>query len=166
MRKRALPFRGGRDTRPPSLLSPAVRAIQSGGASLQGDICLATRGQRRAKENRPHCCGRFSLRTKSRLDGVNSARARALRALLDVELDLLSAFEAVKVKRGIERVTVEEVILRIVRGDEAEAAIGNDLLDGAGGHGDPPTFSNRNSNARSVREKAITRRPPHIAAES
>jgi hypothetical protein len=29
---------------------------------------------------------------------------------------------------------MEEVLLRIVCGDEAEAAIGDDLLDGTGGH--------------------------------
>jgi hypothetical protein len=29
---------------------------------------------------------------------------------------------------------VEEVFLPVLGGDEAEAAIGNDLLDGTGGH--------------------------------
>src|SRR5688572_26728825 len=48
---------------------------------------------------------------------------------------------------------MEEVFLLILGGDEAEAAIGNDLLDGTGGHGDLQHFPNRGSRGeRSVRE--------------
>jgi hypothetical protein len=69
------------------------------------------------------------------LPAVDANRSRSLGALLDVEVDGLAADKAVEVERGVERATMEEVLLRIVRGDEAEAAIGDDLLDSsAGGH--------------------------------
>ena len=48
---------------------------------------------------------------------------------------------------------MEEVFLRILGGDEAEAAIGDDLLDGTGGHDDLQRFPNKEwQSARSVRE--------------
>jgi len=40
-----------------------------------------------------------------------------------------TADKAVEVHRGIEGVAMEEVVLRILGGDEAEATIGDDLLD-------------------------------------
>jgi hypothetical protein len=68
------------------------------------------------------------------LGGANSVRPWALGALLDVELDTLAATEAVKVEGRLEAVAVEEIFLLTVVGDEAEAAIRDDALDGTGGH--------------------------------
>src|SRR5205814_8131757 len=51
------------------------------------------------------------------------------------------ADEAVEVKRGVKRAAVEEIFLRILGGDEAKAAIGDDLLDGTDGHEDLKTTS-------------------------
>src|SRR3990172_2263621 len=91
-----------------------------------------------------------------RSGGANSVRARALGARLDLELDPLAADEAVEVERGIEPTAVEEVFLRILGGDEAKAAIGDDLLDGSGGHMDLQRFPNREWQvARSVREGEV-----------
>src|SRR4026207_1337642 len=85
--------------------------------------------------------------------GVDARCARTLRALLDLELDLLTADEAVEVEGGVESATMEEVFLRILGGDEAKAATGDDLLDGTGGHSDLQNFPNKGlQNARSVRE--------------
>jgi hypothetical protein len=50
------------------------------------------------------------------------------------ERDALAAGEAVEVEGGLEAATMEEVFLAIFGGDKAEAAIGNDLLNGTGGH--------------------------------
>jgi len=47
---------------------------------------------------------------------------------------------------------MEEVFLLILGGDEAEAAIGDDLLDGTGGHVDLQHFPNSNSK-RTVRSE-------------
>src|SRR3990172_12801412 len=69
-----------------------------------------------------------------RSGGAHVVGARTLGARLDVELDPLAATEAVEVERGIEATAVEEGFLRILGGDEAKAAIGDDLLDGTGGH--------------------------------
>jgi hypothetical protein len=97
-------------------------------------------------------------RSRAGLGGVNAVRARALRALLDLELDLLSAGQAVEVERGVEAAAMEEVLLRIVRGDEAEAAIGDDLLDGTGGHIDLQHFSNKEGRSHGPFEKGSTTR--------
>src|SRR5204863_2282017 len=69
-------------------------------------------------------------------------RATALGALLDFELDLLTAVEAIEVERRSQAVAMEEVILPVLAGDEAEASIRNDLFDGSGGHNDLHVFSN------------------------
>ena len=50
------------------------------------------------------------------------------------EANSLAADEPIKVKRGVQSAAMEEVLLLILGGDEAEAAIGDDLLDGTGGH--------------------------------
>src|SRR5688572_33285162 len=47
---------------------------------------------------------------------------------------------------------MEEVFLLILGGDEAEAAIGDDLLDGTGGHEDLQHFPNRDFR-RTVRSR-------------
>ena len=62
-------------------------------------------------------------------------------------------------RAGVERVAVEEVFLLVLRCDEAEAAIGDDLLDGSGGHSDPPTSSRTTDQTHDLFEKrSITRR--------
>src|SRR5438552_338931 len=55
---------------------------------------------------------------------------------------------------------MEEVFLAILGRDEAKAAIGDDLLDGTGGHVDPPTLPEQNS-TRAVRSR---RGDPHAAS--
>ena len=52
---------------------------------------------------------------------------------------------------------MEEVFLLILGGDEAEAAVGDDLLDGTGGHEDLQHFPNRRSKAHGPFEKGSTR---------
>ena len=47
---------------------------------------------------------------------------------------------------------MEEVLLLILGGDEAEAAIGNDLLDGTGGHQDLQHYTNT-ERRRTVRSR-------------
>src|SRR6187401_2717941 len=61
-------------------------------------------------------------------------RTRTLGALLDLELDRLTAGEAIEVERELEAVAVEEVVLAVLSGDEPEAAVGDDLLDATGSH--------------------------------
>ena len=73
------------------------------------------------------------------------------------EFDTLAAREAVEVERALEAVPMEEVFLLVLGFDEAEAPIGNDALDGTGGHHDLLLFSNWLAGARSVREEATTR---------
>src|SRR5215213_4509112 len=83
--------------------------------------------------------------------GRDVPRASTLRARLDVEGHLLAAVEAVEVEGRGETVAVEEVILPVLAGDEAESAIGDDLLDGAGGHCDLLSLLERvAADARSV----------------
>ena len=53
---------------------------------------------------------------------------------------------------------MEEVFLLILGGDEAEAAIGDDLLDGTGGHEDLQHFPNRRSRTHGPFEKGSTTR--------
>src|SRR5918995_1123752 len=67
--------------------------------------------------------------------GLDVAGARALRILPDLELDLLAALQPIEVERGRQRAAVEEVVLAVLGRDEAEASLGDDLLDGACGHG-------------------------------
>src|SRR5438552_13267676 len=55
---------------------------------------------------------------------------------------------------------MEEIFLAILGRDEAKAAIGDDLLDGTGGHVDPPTLPEQNS-TRAVRSR---RGDPHAAS--
>jgi hypothetical protein len=66
--------------------------------------------------------------------GLDVLGASALRSLFDVELDLLAAGESIEVERGSKPIAVEEVFLAVFGCNEAEAAIGDDFLDGTGGH--------------------------------
>jgi hypothetical protein len=69
-----------------------------------------------------------------RLGSADAYGARALGAGFDLERDALAALEAVEIEGSLEAATVEEVFLPVFGGDEAKAAIGDDLLDGTGGH--------------------------------
>src|SRR4029079_14772149 len=82
-----------------------------------------------------------------RSGGLDVLGAVALGVRLDLEGDPLAAGEPVEVERRGEAAAVEEVLLAVLGRDEAEAAVGDDLLDGAVGHVDPPTWS-RTSNCR------------------
>ena len=87
------------------------------------------------------------------LGGVHVFGARTLGTLGDIELDALAALQAVEVEGCIEPAAMEEVFLPILGGDEAEAAIGDDLLDCTGGHERPPNSPNWGLQiARPVRE--------------
>src|SRR5205814_7753040 len=73
-----------------------------------------------------------SRRQCLRSDDLNLRRARALRARLDLEGDLLSALQAVEV--GVGAAPVEEVFLAVFGGDEPEAAFAYELFDCATRH--------------------------------
>jgi hypothetical protein len=85
-------------------------------------------------------------------------RSGPLRARFDLELDPLATHEAVEIERGIEAAAMEEVLLLILGADEAEAAIGDDLLDGTGGHSDLQHFSNLKGRSHGPFEKGSTTR--------
>src|SRR5207248_3118288 len=63
------------------------------------------------------------------LGDPDALRARALGARLDLEGDLLAAVQAVEVALGA--AAVEEVLLPVLGRDEAEATVGDELLDGS-----------------------------------
>src|SRR4029078_10548467 len=92
------------------------------------------------------------------LSGTHLFRARALWARLDLERHLLAADQAVEVEGRVEGAAMEEVFLLILGGDEAEAAVGDDLLDGTGGHEDLQHFPNTESRAHGPFEKGATTR--------
>jgi hypothetical protein len=90
---------------------------------------------------------------EGRSGGLDVLCASALGALLDIELDLLAAGETIEVQGSSQAVAMEEVFLPILGGDEAEAAIGDDLLDGTGGHSDLQCFPNWESTTHGPFEK-------------
>src|SRR5262245_27899125 len=104
-----------------------------GGREAKGLARAATGAVTGHEKSRPRNAGGFALDGSG---GLNVLRPGTLRVLLDVEADLLAADEAVEVDRRGEPVAVEEVVLPVVGGDEAEAAVRDELLDGAGSHGD------------------------------
>jgi len=57
--------------------------------------------------------------------------ARSLGARLDLEDDLLTAHERIKVDGRVHPTAVEEILLAIRSLDKSEAALGYDLLDNA-----------------------------------
>src|SRR3989338_3124494 len=85
--------------------------------------------------------GARALGSGSVLGGRDLAGAGTARAGLDLEVDLLATYEAIELQGAIEPVTVEEVLLAVLGRDEAEAAVGYDLLDGACGHVNLVLFS-------------------------
>jgi len=80
-------------------------------------------------------------RQGSVLGGRDLASAGTAGAGLNLEVHLLATDEAIELKGAIEPVTVEEVLLAVLGGNEAEAAVGDDLLDGTCGHVDLVLFS-------------------------
>src|SRR5690242_5260958 len=76
------------------------------------------------------------MRWCSSSDGTNVLRLRALGALRDVELDLLVLVEGLVALRLDGRVVNEDVIAAVLLGDEAEALLGVEPLDGALSHAD------------------------------
>jgi hypothetical protein len=94
-----------------------------------------------------------ALTAPSYLGESNLLGLRALGALTDLELDLLTAGEAIEIRGALQLVAMEEVFLAIFRGDETEATIRDELLDGTGGHVTSLGIPNEHREyARSVRE--------------
>src|SRR5574338_500092 len=87
---------------------------------------------------------------ESSLGGADVRRARTPGAGLDVELDALASDQPVEVDGRAHAVAMEEVILAVLGGDEAEAAVGHDFLDTATGHGWPPTTNRKRTLFRRV----------------
>src|SRR5439155_23270231 len=129
----------------PAIRSPVLPLRRLGGPhgsgarrrdppGLRAPLGLIVPHRRSADMKKPPAgCGRLF---GARSGALYVLRARPLRALLDLELDLLAATQAVEVQRRGQAVAMEEVLLPIVSGDEAEAAVGDDLLDSTGGHSD------------------------------
>jgi hypothetical protein len=145
-RERATGLRGGnlrverRDHVGGDTASP--RSLDLGGALTLGGTLLALElGMLRHGSSLSDGCsdGPSSRTGRHQVRGVSgSANARsswALGALLDLELDLLTAHEAIEVEGRVDAAPMEEILLRIIGGNEAEAAIGDDLLDGSARHG-------------------------------
>lgn len=70
----------------------------------------------------------------AQLRQLDAVCPRAFLAGLDLEVDALPTGERVEVHARVKSCAVEEVLPPILRGDETEAAVGNQLLDGASRH--------------------------------
>ena len=79
--------------------------------------------------------------TQRGLGRPDLAGTRALVATLDLEAHVLIAREVFEGQRTIESTAMEEILLSILGGDEAEAAFGDDLLDGTSHSGLSNSFS-------------------------
>jgi hypothetical protein len=66
--------------------------------------------------------------------GADLGRTRTLVALLNVEGHLLAAAECVEIERAVQSRPVEEVLVAVLAGDEAEAPVRLHLLHGTVGH--------------------------------
>ena len=116
----------------------------------------------------PHCCERL-IGAGCALGGVNSVRARGPCRSARCRTRPSRRRPGGRSRGRIQRVAVKEVFLRVIRVDEAESAIGNDLLDCSGGHSDLQVFSNDRSlrticsrRSRSHGATAKTRRVPTL----
>src|SRR4029079_18754707 len=97
--------------------------------------------------------------TRPRSSGLHLDGSLALGVGFDLEADGLPANEAIEVQRGGKPVAVEEVFLAVRPDDEAEAALGNDSLDGSGGHDDLQyALLETSYGAGPVREEPTTKR--------
>src|SRR5438105_15613231 len=103
---------------------------------------------RRAARARP------SGRSSGRLHAVG---ARTLLARLDLERDALATVERVEVQAAVEACAMEEVLPSVLRGDEPEAPVLDELLDGACRHRrTPPSRFTVRWYARALIEKERT----------
>src|SRR5215472_19140173 len=94
----------------------------------------------------------------------HAVRARALRALLDVERHALATGQRVEVQRRVHAGAVEEVLLPVLSGNEAEPTIRHDLLDRPLGHQKTPLLEQSARTHGSVREEKLQR--PHANTSS
>src|SRR3954451_13372152 len=93
-----------------------------------------------------------------RSDGADVLRLRALRALRDVELDLLVLVQGL-VALGLDgRVVHEDVVAAVLLRDEAEALLGVEPLHGALSHCSLTPSSGRGPPLRRPTSGAVTRR--------
>jgi hypothetical protein len=83
----------------------------------------------------------------------NLGGAGALVAALHFKAHALVGGQCVEVQRTVDAAAMEEVFLSIFCGNEAEAAIGNDLLDGTSHSGLSNSFSNAITDAARPFEK-------------
>src|SRR5438045_427915 len=75
---------------------------------------------------------------------LDAVRPRSLLAWLDLETDSLPAGQRVEVDARVQTSPVEEVLLPVFGCDEAEATVGDQLLDGPCRHRQSPLLeSNR-----------------------
>ncbi len=70
----------------------------------------------------------------SQLGEADAMRPRPLLARLDLELDALTAGQAVEVDNVVQTAAVEEVVPTVLRRDEPETPVLDQLLDRALGH--------------------------------
>src|SRR5690348_12330590 len=112
---------------------------------------MRVRAERAAKK-RPvaPATGRGDPRDLRELDPV---RPRPFLARLDLERNSLAAGERVEVDARVETGAVEEVLLAVLRRDEAEPTVGDELLDGPCRHRRNPPSRKQAANARVLREE-------------
>src|SRR2546422_11724314 len=91
--------------------------------------CSPLKGEREQKKARALRLGLSGCRNLGYADALG---ARALRARLDFERNLLATLEAVEVAFGA--TAVEEVFLSVLGLDKSKATIRNQFLDGASWH--------------------------------
>ena len=87
---------------------------------------------------------------------IAPVRPRAFGALLDSNWTRSPPTSRSKSSEESRAAAMEEVFPCVLGGDEAEAAVGDDLLDGTGGHEDLQHFPNRRSRAHGPFEKGST----------
>src|SRR5215207_219201 len=88
--------------------------------------------------------GRSALRgSRVGLEGLDVRRVRALGAVLGVVGDLRALGQRLEAAALDGGVVDEEVLALIVRGDEAEALLVAEPLNGSGCHGDAPPWDAR-----------------------
>ena len=104
--------------------------------------------------------------TQRGLGRADLAGTRALVATLDLEAHVLIAREVFEGQRTIESTAMEEILLSILGGDEAEAAFGDDLLYGTSHSGLSSSFSlaKQTQRVRSRRNDDHERYPSRLEA--
>src|SRR5712692_4522212 len=141
-----------RSPTPRSLSSPVWLERTGGSNQPPRRSAKATAASRTGcgkRSGRGNALGRIC---RARLGGAHAVRARALLALLDLEGNGLAATQAVEVKRLLDAAAMEEVLLPVLGGDKAKAAVGDDLLHGSLRHSSLLLLEPDRPNARPVRE--------------